>query len=250
MGRYHMDSAPALEIKDLSKRYRKGVLAVDHLSLTVPRGAFFGFLGPNGAGKTTTISCVVGTAKITSGTVTVFGHNVESDYRAARRQVGIAPQEFNVDIFMKIEDNLDFVGGYYGMPKKERQVRIEELLERYDLGPHRNKAFQALSGGLKRRFMLARAMVHDPDLIVLDEPTSGVDVELRHSLWKYFKELNTEGKTIILTSHYLEEVEMLADTIAIVNKGKIVAEGPKSKFMHDGRRLEDVYLKITKGEAW
>jgi len=245
-----MSESPALEIDNLTKRYRTGTVAVDQLSLTVPKGAFFGFLGPNGAGKTTTISCIVGTAKITSGSVKVFGLDVEKDYRAARGKVGIAPQEFNVDIFMKIEDNLDFVAGFYGIPKAKRKKRIEELLERYDLVVHRDKAFQALSGGLKRRFMLARAMVHDPDLIILDEPTSGVDVELRHSLWDYFKQLNQEGKTIILTSHYLEEVEMLADTIAIVNKGKIIANGAKAEFTKNGGTLEDEYLKITKGEVW
>lgn len=245
-----MTDAPALEITNLTKRYRKGTLAVDDLSLTVPKGSFFALLGPNGAGKTSTISCVVGTGKITSGTIKVFGIDVEKNYREARGKVGIAPQEFNVDLFMKIEDNLDFVAGFYGMPKAERKLRVEELLKRYDLTVHKDKPFRALSGGLKRRFMLARAMVHDPELIILDEPTAGVDVELRHSLWNFFKELNKEGKTIILTSHYLEEVEMLADTIAIINNGKIIAQGDKSEFMKDGDRLEKKYLELTRGDTF
>lgn len=241
---------PALEINNLTKRYRKGTLAVDGLSLIVPKGSFFALLGPNGAGKTSTISCIVGTGKITEGSIKVFGIDVEKEYRSARGKVGIAPQEFNVDLFMKIEDNLDFVAGFYGMPKTERKQRVEALLKRYELTAHRDKPFRALSGGLKRRFMLARAMVHDPDLIILDEPTAGVDVELRHSLWNFFKELNTEGKTIILTSHYLEEVEMLADTIAIINKGKIIAQGDKSEFMKEGDRLEKKYLELTRGDTF
>ncbi len=240
----------ALEIKNLVKKYNSGTKAVDGVSFSVPQGDFFGFLGSNGAGKTTTIQCVTGIAKITSGTISVFGIDVVEEYREARKKIGLAPQEFNFDFFGQIEKSLDYIGGYYGIPKQKRKERIEELLEQFGLIEHRHKPFHELSGGLKRRAMLARALIHDPDLIIFDEPTAGVDVELRHDLWKYMEDLNTAGKTIILTSHYLEEVEKLCKSIAIINKGKIVAQGAKSEFLKGGSSLEDVYLKITKGEDW
>jgi len=243
-------SEAALEIKDLTKAYRTGTIAVDDVSLSIPQGEFFGFLGPNGAGKTTAIHCVTGIAKITSGTVKVFGVDVVREYRDARKRVGLSPQEFNVDFFGKIWKLLDYVGGYYGLPKSRRQERIKELLEQFGLEEHADKTFRELSGGFKRRFMLARALIHDPDLVIFDEPTAGVDVELRHDLWRYMRELNKQGKTIILTSHYLEEVEMLCNRIAIINKGKVVADGPKESFVSDGKKLEDHYLAITKGESW
>lgn len=236
----------ALEIKNLRKVYGSTV-AVDDISFFIEPGEFFGFLGPNGAGKSSTIHCVTGIANITSGTIRVFGNDVVEDYRAARRSVGLAPQEFNVDIFAPVYKILDYVAGYYGMRKTERTVRIEELLRRFNLSAHAKKPFRALSGGLKRRVMLARSMVHNPDLLILDEPTAGVDVELRRELWRHLQELNKEGKTIVLTSHYLEEVEMLCNRIAIVNHGKIVAIGDKSEFVKDGKKLEDMYLQITGG---
>ncbi len=240
----------ALEIKNLIKKYQSGTVAVDNISFSVQQGDFFGFLGPNGAGKTTTIQCTTGIAKITSGTISVFGIDVVGEYREARKRIGLAPQEFNFDFFGQIEKSLDYIGGYYGIPKQKRKERVEELLERFGLIEHRHKPFHELSGGLKRRAMLARALIHDPDLIIFDEPTAGVDVELRHDLWRYMEELNASGKTIILTSHYLEEVEKLCKSIAIINKGKIVAQGAKSEFLKDGNSLEDMYLKITKGEDW
>lgn len=236
---------PALEIQNLRKEYGSAV-AVDGISFTVNAGEFFGFLGPNGAGKTTTIHCISGIAKITSGTIRVYGHDVVSDYREARKHVGLAPQEFNVDIFARVWDIFDYVGGFYGIPKKGRIKRIEHLLEKFDLGDHAKKEFRMLSGGLKRRVMLARAMVHNPPLLILDEPTAGVDVELRHMLWNYLRELNIEGKTILLTSHYLEEVEMLCNRVAIIHKGAIAAIGDTSAFLKDGKRLEHMYLEITK----
>lgn len=238
----------ALEIKDLRKEYGTAV-AVNDISFTVKPGEFFGFLGPNGAGKTTTIHCITGIAKITSGTIQVFGHDVVTDYREARKQVGLAPQEFNVDIFAVVRDILDYVGGFYGMPKRARKERIDELLEQFDLTEHSKKEFRMLSGGLKRRVMLARAMMHNPPLLILDEPTAGVDVELRHMLWDYLRDLNKQGKTILLTSHYLEEVEMLCNRVAIVNKGVIAAMDDTSVFLKDGKRLEHMYLEITKKET-
>lgn len=239
---------PALEIQNLRKEYGSAV-AVNGISFSVQPGEFFGFLGPNGAGKTTTIHCITGVANITSGSIHVYGHDVVSDYREARKQVGLAPQEFNVDIFARVWDIIDYVGGFYGMRKKERKERIEELLEKFDLKDHAKKEFRMLSGGLKRRVMLARAMVHNPPLLILDEPTAGVDVELRHMLWNYLRELNKEGKTILLTSHYLEEVELLCNRVAIIHKGSIAAIDDTSAFLKDGKRLEHMYLEITRSKT-
>lgn len=239
-------SEKALEIKNFTKVYDTGTVAVDNLSLTVEKGEFFGFLGPNGAGKTTTIHSITGVARITSGTIKVFGIDVVKDYRKARARVGISPQEFNIDIFGKVWKLLDYIGGYYGLNKAERTLRVNELLKQFDLEKYRDTQFQHLSGGYKRRVILARALIHDPDLLILDEPTSGVDVELRHELWKYLQELNKAGKTIILTSHYLEEVELLCNRIAIIDNGKIVAEGSKADFTKDGKNLEQHYLEITR----
>lgn len=239
--------APALEIKNLTKRYGTTV-AVDDISFDIKRGEFFGFLGPNGAGKTTTIKCVTGIAAFQSGTIKVFGIDVVKDYREARKRIGLSPQEFNVDIFAKTRDILWYVGGFYGIPRELRKKRIEEVLGKFELTAHAGKPFQQLSGGLKRRVMLARAMVHDPDLLILDEPTAGVDVEMRHDLWRYLQEMNKAGKTILLTSHYLEEVEMLCNRIAIINHGKVAAMGDKKDFIEGGRKLEQAYLKITRGE--
>ncbi len=241
-----MDSI--LSIKNLVKSYGKAN-AVDDISLEIPRGGFFGFLGPNGAGKSSTINCIIGVARITSGTITVNGFDVVKDYKEARRQIGISPQEFNTDFFGKPEDIIDGMAGYYGVPKKLRKERTDALIERFELTNHRSKKFNELSGGLKRRVILARALVNDPELLILDEPTAGVDVEQRHELWKYFKELNAAGKTIILTSHYLEEVELLCNEIAIINKGNIVAQGSKDEFIKDGKTLEKRYLEITKGKT-
>lgn len=242
-------SNPILEIKNLTKVYGKGKeekKAVDDISLTVKRGAFYGLLGPNGAGKSTTIHCITGITQPTSGTIAIDGVDVVKDYKNARKKVGLSPQEFNLDFFAKVEDLLDYMGGYYSIPRAERKERIDELIARFDLEKHRNVKFQKLSGGLKRRAILARALVHTPDLLILDEPTAGVDVEQRHELWKYLQEMNEKGKTIILTSHYLEEIQYLCKEIAIINHGKIVAEGTKEEFMRDGKSVEQTYLEITR----
>lgn len=235
-----------LEIKNLTKKYSDGKVAVDDISLSIPRGSFYGLLGPNGAGKSTTIHCITGIAQPTSGQILIDGTDVVKDYKLARTKVGLSPQEFNVDIFSTPEQLMDFMGGYYGIHKAERERRIDELIARFDLEQHRNVKFQKLSGGLKRRAMLGRALVHTPDLLILDEPTAGVDVEQRRDLWAYLKEMNENGKTIILTSHYLEEIQYLCNEIAIINNGKIVAEGTKEEFMKDGKSVEDTYLEITK----
>ncbi|HEY8698444.1 MAG TPA: ABC transporter ATP-binding protein [Rhizomicrobium sp.] len=240
-------TTPAISIQHLTKVYRRGTVAVDDLSMTIAPGDFFGFLGPNGAGKSTTIHCITGIAKPTSGKIEVFGIDAVKDYREARRLIGLSPQEFNVDTFAKVTQIIDWMGGYFGMRAAERKARTEMLIDKFDLRPHAKKQFRELSGGLKRRVILARALVHDPQLLILDEPTAGVDVELRRDLWRYLQELNRDGKTILLTSHYLEEVERLCRTIAIINGGKIVREGPKAEFLSTGD-LEAVYLEATGAE--
>ena len=238
----------ALDIKHLTKTYGGRAVAVDNISLSVKKGEFFGFLGPNGAGKTTTIKCITGIATFNEGEIKLFDTDVVKNYREARTKIGLSPQEFNMDFFGKVWKILDFVAGYYGIPKKERAERIEVLLKQFELVEHKDKEFRALSGGLKRRVALARAMVHDPDILILDEPTSGVDVELRRDIWKHLKFLNESGKTIFLTSHYLEEVEMLCDRIAIINNGVIVSDKPKNEYIQNGKKLEDMYLEITGGK--
>lgn len=240
----------AVEITDFEKTYRGGTVAARGISLSIAPGEFFGLLGPNGAGKSTTIHCLTGITSITAGSMKVYGTDVVAEYREARKKIGLSPQDFNVDIFAKVWQILDYNAGYFGLSKDERARRIDELILKFDLTAHRNKAFQHLSGGLKRRVMLARALVHDPELIILDEPTAGVDVEMRHDLWRYLRELNAAGKTIILTSHYLDEVELLCDRIGIINDGKMVALGEKAEFIKKGDRLEQIYMKITKGENW
>ena len=245
-------SEPILEIENLVKVYGSGKdkkTAVNGISLNIKRGSFFGLLGPNGAGKSTTIHCITGIAQPTSGTIKVDGIDVVKDYKLARTKVGLSPQEFNVDIFATPLQLMDYMGGYYGIPKAERKTRADELIARFDLEKHKNQKFQKLSGGLKRRALLGRALIHTPDLLILDEPTAGVDVEQRHDLWQYLKEMNeTEGKTIILTSHYLEEIQYLCNEIAIINHGRIVAEGTKEEFIRGGKTVEQRYLEITRND--
>lgn len=242
-----MSDTPMLEIKNLVKKYGE-TEAVKGISLSIPKGSFFGLLGPNGAGKSTTIHCITGIAQPTSGQIVIDGVDAVKEYKQARTKVGLSPQEFNVDIFATPVALMDYMGGYYGIPKAERAERIEEMIERFDLEKHRNVKFQKLSGGLKRRAMLGRALIHTPDLLILDEPTAGVDVEQRHDLWEYLKEMNERGKTIILTSHYLEEIQYLCKDIAIINNGRIVAEGTKEEFMKDGKTVEQTYLEITRND--
>lgn len=235
----------ALSIQNLTKHYKKN-LAVDNLSLEVKKGEFFSFLGPNGAGKTTTIQLITGIGRVEKGTIKIFGSDVVKDYREARKKIGLSPQEFNTDFFGKVTNILNNVAGFYGMPSELREKRVNQLLEQFNLKKHANKIFRELSGGMKRRVMLARAMVHDPELLILDEPTAGVDVNLRLELWHYLRDINKAGKTIFLTTHYLEEVEALANRVAIINNGKLVKIGDKKEFMQNGKKLEETYLKLTK----
>jgi len=234
-------AVPAIEISRLTKRYG-ALTAVDDVSLTVEAGDFFGFLGPNGAGKTTTINSIVGLAKITSGTIKLFGHDVVKDWRAARRLVGIAPQEYNFDRYLSIRDIIIYEAGYYGLPRRAVEKRADDLLELFDLGSKANDGYLKLSGGMKRRLTLARAMIHSPRLMILDEPTAGVDVELRIELWEMLRRLNAEGITIFLTTHYLEEAESLCRNIGIIEGGRLVALESTAKLV---ARRNDTVLTIT-----
>jgi ABC-2 type transport system ATP-binding protein len=237
-------SVPALKVDNLVKRYGD-FTAVDGISFQVQEGEFFGLLGPNGAGKTTTINATVGLAKITSGSISLFGYDVERDWRTARRQVGLAPQEYNFDRYLNIRDVLIFQAGYYGIRGKAVQQRADMLLERFDLASKAKQPYIKLSGGMKRRLTLARALIHEPKLVILDEPTAGVDVELRLELWSLLRELNTNGTTIILTTHYLEEAEELCDRIGIIQTGKLIALETTQKLIGDGS-LQDIFLELTR----
>jgi len=234
----------ALSIRNL-KKYYKHIRAVEDVPLSIQEGEFFGFLGPNGAGKTTTIQCVTGIARFEEGEISVFGYNVQTQYKQARMQIGLSPQEFTVDPFMKVRHIFEYMAGYYGLCADERKKRVAHIVHTFELQEHAEKQFRALSGGLKRRVMMGRALVHDPKLLILDEPTAGVDVELRREIWRYLKDLNEAGKTILLTSHYLEEVEKLCGRIGIIHGGKIIAMGNKKDFLDGGKTLEEKYLELT-----
>ena len=234
----------ALRIDKLVKRYGD-FTAVDGISFDVPEGEFFGLLGPNGAGKTTTINSIVGLSTITAGSIQVFGLDVEKDWRAARRTVGLSPQEYNFDRYLNIRDVLLYQAGYYGFNGKAIEKRADDLLERFDLASKAKQPFTRLSGGMKRRLTIARALMHQPRLLILDEPTAGVDVELRIELWSFLQELNRNGTTIILTTHYLEEAEELCTRIGIIEAGKIVALESTKKLIGE-RSLQDVFLELTR----
>src|SRR3989344_5788914 len=222
----------ALSITNLSKSY-KNLKAVDGVNFEMEEGDFFGFLGPNGAGKTTTINCIVGLANFSHGDIKVFGKDIRKDYREARRLIGLAPQEYNFDPYLKIADVLIYQAGYYGIKKKDAMPRVDELLKQFKLEAKGDVDYRKLSGGMKRRLALARALVHSPKLLILDEPTAGVDVELRLELHEYLRKINKEGTTILLTSHYIEEVEKLCNKVAIIHKGKLIANDNKNKLMSD-----------------
>lgn len=239
----------ALVISDLKKVYKgdkkRGAKEILHgLSLNIPRGQFFGLLGPNGAGKTTTINCITGISSITSGSIVAMGHDVVKDYRRARASIGLSPQEFNIDIFQTVDEILDYSAGFFGITGEAMKKRREEMLTRFDLLEHRGKKFQFLSGGLKRRTTLAKAMMHNPDILILDEPTAGVDVETRRTLWKLLREVHAAGKTIILTSHYLEEVEELCERVAIIKDGAIIMDASMADATKE-KKLEQVYLEAV-----
>lgn len=224
----------AISIEHLTKTYRQ-FKALDDISFEVPAGEFFGFLGPNGAGKTTTISVLTGLANFNSGEVRVFGHDVVRDYRETRRRVGLVPQEFNFDPFLSAEQVLMFEAGYFGIDRREARLRAQELLKFFELWEKRRDGYKKLSGGMKRRLLIARALMHRPKLLILDEPTAGVDLELRYQLWEFLRRLNREGVTIFLTTHYIEEAERLCQRIGVIHHGKILTID----------RTEDLIRKIS-----
>jgi len=225
-----MNNNIAISIKNLVKNY-DGTEAVNNISFDIKQGEFFGFLGPNGAGKTSTINSITGIANFNSGKIEVFGSDVVKDYRKARSYIGLSPQEFNFDPFMSVQQILVYQCGYYGIPNAVCTRRAKGLMKLFGLYEKRNASIKALSGGLKRRLTIARALIHKPKILILDEPTAGVDVELRHYLWGFLKKLNKEGTTILLTTHYIEEAEKLCDRVCIINKGKIIEIDDKKKLI-------------------
>ncbi len=210
----------ALEIENLSKSFA-GVPAVKNVSFAIEKGEIFGLLGPNGAGKSTTINMIAGVCRVGDGKISAFGYDNQRDYRFTRRMLGVVHQEIVIDNFFTVDQALKLHAGYYGV--KDDPDWRQLLIERLGLGPHLGKVMIKLSGGLKRRFMIAKALIHKPQLLILDEPTAGVDVELRHGLWDFVREINRQGTTILLTTHYLEEAEQMCDRIAIMNHGELIA---------------------------
>ena len=219
---------PAIQISGLFKSYGD-VHALCGVDMTIDQGEFFGMLGPNGAGKTTTINILTGLVFNDRGSTQVFGRDTVTDYRFTRSKIGIAAQELSIDWFFPIERLLYFQAGYYGIAPRKAKSNIDSLLKRLGLDKKRDSRLRQLSGGMKRRFQLAKALVHDPDIIILDEPTAGVDVELRRDLWQYLRDLHSAGKTILLTTHYIEEAELLCEKVAIIDQGRVLKEGaPKA----------------------
>lgn len=230
----------AISISNLSKKYASGTLALDGIDFVVPEGGFSALLGMNGAGKTTTIGILTGLVNKTGGTVKVFGYDLDTQLEMVKQQIGVVPQEFNFNIFEKVIDIVVNQGGYYGIPRKEATKRADEILAKLGLAEKRNSVSKELSGGMKRRLMIARALIHQPRLLILDEPTAGVDVELRRGMWEYLRELNAGGVTILLTTHYLEEVEQLCRNAAVINKGKIILNDSVKNLMSNLER--EVYV--------
>ena len=212
----------AIEIKDLVKTYKTGTKAVKGVNLAVSQGDFFALLGANGAGKTTIISILIGLVNKTSGTIKVFDYDVDKDFDKAKRLIGVVPQEFNFNMFEKVEDIVSIQAGFFGIEREMALKNTEEVLKKVGLWEKRNSMSRTLSGGMKRRLMIARALVHKPKILILDEPTAGVDVQLRVGMWEYLRELNSQGVTILLTTHYLEEVQQMCRQAAIIKEGEIV----------------------------
>ena len=213
----------ALSVRGLVKTYQNGVQALKGVDLSVEQGDFFAMLGPNGAGKSTLIGIVTSLVNKTAGQVSVFGHDLDTDLEAAKACIGVVPQELNLNLFETPETIVVNQAGFYGIPRKLARERAEKYLTKLSLWDRRDRMARSLSGGMKRRLMIARALVHEPRLLILDEPTAGVDIEIRRSMWEFLREINARGTTIILTTHYLEEAETLCGRIAMLQKGRIVA---------------------------
>ena len=240
---------PALELHGLTKRYDGEVLALDSFELTVAQGEFFGLLGPNGAGKTTLISMLCNLVRPTAGEARVFGH--PHDSMAARRLIGLAEQDVNLDRFLDVEETLLYHGGYYGMSRAHARRRAGEMMDVFDLRAKARTRAPKLSGGMRRRLLLARALMHEPRLVILDEPTAGVDFELRLELWRYIRRLHETGTTILLTTHYLEEAEELCEEIALIRGGRLLARDSAAalRAAYGAGTLADVYVRAMGAAA-
>lgn len=246
----------ALAISGLTKTYRTGVEALREVDLTVEAGDFFALLGPNGAGKSTLIGILTSLVNKTAGTAKIFGHDIDADFSTAKSYIGVVPQEFNMDIFSTVENTLIYQAGYYGISQHEAQKSINLYLQKLGLWEKRHALVNTLSGGMKRRLMIARALVHEPKMLILDEPTAGVDIEIRRSMWQFLLELNQRGITIILTTHYLEEAENLCRNIAIIDHGRIVANTSMSAILRQLNKeifilyLQNPYEKLPVMEGY
>ncbi len=238
---------PALEVIQLVKTYGGGLQALKGVDLQVAEGDFFALLGPNGAGKSTLIGIIASLVNKTTGTVRVFGRDLDRDPEGVKSCIGLVPQEFNFNLFLPVVEVVVNQAGYYGIPRREARVRAERYLRQLDLWDRRNSEMRKLSGGMKRRLMIARALVHEPRLLILDEPTAGVDIEIRRSMWTFLKDLNARGTTIILTTHYLEEAESLCRNIAIINHGEIAERSSVAALL--GRLHTETLVLNLKGRV-
>ena len=226
----------ALEIKDLNKTYRNGVIALKDINLSVEDGDIFAFLGPNGAGKSTVIGIITTLVNITSGEVKVYGKDIMQHPKITKQMIGVVPQEYNLNQFIPIIETMVNIGGYFGLSKKQALSKTQELFEDLGIWHKRESTPRELSGGMKRRLMIARALIHNPKLLILDEPTAGVDTELRLTMWDFFKKINNDGVTIILTTHYLEEAERLCKNLSIIHHGEVVQNSPMVDIMSSSRK--------------
>jgi len=223
------EAEPVLSVRGLTKTYKSGLTALKPVQVDIGRGEIFALLGPNGAGKTTLISIICGLVTPSGGSVTALGHDILRDYKAARRRIGLVPQEMHIDVFERVIDTVTFSRGLFGRPRDPG--RIEEILRELTLWDKRNERLKELSGGMKRRVMIAKALAHDPDILFLDEPTAGVDVELRRDMWNMVRRLRESGVTIILTTHYIEEAEEMADRVGVISKGELILVEEKNVMM-------------------
>ncbi len=236
----------ALSLKNVTKTYDNGNQALKGIDLTVEAGDFFALLGPNGAGKTTAIGIISSLVNKSSGEVEVFGHSIDTDLEAAKSYIGLVPQEINVNLWEKVENVVLNQAGYYGLGRSLARERTEKYLKELKLWDRRKDSARSLSGGMKRRLMIARALVHEPKLLILDEPTAGVDIEIRRSMWEFLTRINGEGTTIILTTHYLEEAESLCRHVAIIDEGRIIEDAPMSQVL---RQLQTEYFVLSLADA-